>query len=53
VDDDPERLADRAVALLTDEDTRTRMASELRARVGRFYSRAATLEQMARLAGAG
>jgi len=53
VDDDPERLADRAVALLTDESSRTRMAFELRARVGRFYSRAATLEQMALLAGVG
>ncbi len=51
IDDDPDRLADRAVALLANEDARTSAAAELRARVIRFYSRQATLEQMARLAG--
>jgi hypothetical protein len=53
VEDDPGRLADRALALLADEDARARSASELRTRVTTFYSRQATLEQMARLAGAG
>jgi hypothetical protein len=53
VEDDLDRLADRAAALLNDDETRTRMASELRSRVARFYSRAVTLEAMARLAGAG
>lgn len=53
VEDDLDRLADCAAALLNDDETRTRMASELRSRVSRFYSRAATLEAMARLAGVG
>lgn len=46
VDDDPERLADRAVAL-SDAPANP----ELRARVIRFYSRQRTLDAMARLAG--
>jgi hypothetical protein len=53
VDDDPDRLADRALALLADDDARTHAASELRARVTNFYSRRVTLERMARLAGGG
>lgn len=46
VEDDPDRLADRALALLDD----TSSASELRARVSRFYSRETTLAQMRALA---
>ena len=51
VEDDPGRLADRALALLADEEARAHSASELRSRVSTFYSRRTTLEQMARLAG--
>ncbi|MDP9195061.1 MAG: glycosyltransferase [Acidobacteriota bacterium] len=53
IEDDPDRLADRALGLLADDDARTRAASELRARVSKFYSHRVTLEQMARLAGGG
>jgi len=51
IEDDPDRLADRALALLADEDARAYSASELRNRVSTFYSRQTTLAQMARLAG--
>jgi polysaccharide biosynthesis protein PslH len=51
IDDDLDRLADRAVALLTDDEARSSAASELRERVVRFYSRQNTLTAMARLAG--
>jgi len=47
VDENIDRLARRAVALLDD----TTSASELRARVARFYSHAMTLAQMRALAG--
>lgn len=47
VDDNVDRLADRAVALLANEHA----GAELRARVIRFYSRQNTLDAMARLAG--
>lgn len=53
IDDDLERLADRAIALIADDQARAHAAAELRTRVARFYSRQATLEQMARLAGVG
>ena len=52
IEDDPDRLADRALALLADEDARAHSASELRHRVSTFYSRQTTLTQMAHLAGA-
>jgi hypothetical protein len=48
VEDDLDRLADRAIAMLDDD---RRAGAELRARVVRFYSRQATLDGMARLAG--
>jgi glycosyltransferase involved in cell wall biosynthesis len=51
VEDDFDRLADRAVTMLADGDARNRAATELRARVIRFYSRRNTLTAMARLAG--
>jgi hypothetical protein len=51
IEDDPDRLADRALALLADEDA-AHSASELRDRVTTFYSRQTTLAQMAHLAGA-
>lgn len=53
VEADLDRLADRALALLLDEEARARAASELRERVARFHSRQATLEQMAALVGGG
>jgi glycosyltransferase involved in cell wall biosynthesis len=51
IDENLDRLADRAVALLLDDATRARAASELRDRVARFHSRSVTLERMAALAG--
>ena len=51
IEDDPERLADRALTLLADEDARAHSASELRNRVSTYYSRQTTLTQMAHLAG--
>jgi hypothetical protein len=51
IEDDPGRLADRALALLADEAARAHSASELRNRVSTFYSRQTTLAQMAQLAG--
>jgi hypothetical protein len=49
VDEDLDRLADRALALLTDEPSRAHAASELRDRVARFHSRQVTLDRMAAL----
>jgi polysaccharide biosynthesis protein PslH len=51
IEDDLDRLADRALNLLIDDDARSRASAELRARVSHFYSREATLEQMRRLVG--
>jgi hypothetical protein len=51
VETDVERLADRAVALLADDEARTRSAAALRERVTALYSRRVTLERMAAVAG--
>ena len=51
IETDLDRLADRALALLLDEDARAQAANELRDRVTRFHSRQVTLERMRALVG--
>jgi hypothetical protein len=53
VENDLDRLADRALALLLDEPARAQAASELRDRVTRFHARQLTLDRMRALVGEG